>query len=322
MQSLSTKILTRLAFFATALSLQTSAWSAQPIKIVVPFTAGTGMDAIARAVAPKLSQQLGQPVMVQNTPGASGNIGANAVARAKADGQTILMGANTMLIASQTNKNVPFDPLKDFTGISLAATGTIMLVSNPKANLRTLNDLVTASKSKPDSVTFGSPGIGTPHHMAMELLKVRTGTSLMHVPYKGTAAYTNELLSGEIMVGFLPVHIAAAFVKAGKLNALAVGGNARHPDAPDVATFNELNVKDMDVDLWYAFFLPAQTPAPMVKQLNTEIAAIIRQPDVKQLFSGMGLEAVTSSADELNALARKDYQRWGEVIRQNGIEAE
>lgn len=322
MKTTSLKLMAGLVMLAGSLGLQAQTWPSQPIKIIVPFTPGTGMDTIARAVGPRLSERLGQPVIVQNTPGASGNIGADAVAKSNPDGHTLLMGANTMLMASQIYKNVPFDPVKDFSSVSLAAWGTLMLVANPKTNLRTMSELVTAAKAKPGSVTFGSPGVGTPHHMAMELFKARTGLFMLHVPYRGTAGYTNDLLGGEIMVGFLPVHIAQGFVKAGRLNALAVGSPKRHPVAPEVATFGELGVKDVEVDLWYAFFSPSKTPAPVVSKLNTEIAAIMRLPEIKDLLGRAGMDAAASTTDELTALVAKDYPRWGDVIRRNGVKPE
>lgn len=316
------RLFTALAFLVAAGGLQAQTWPSQPIKIIVPFTAGTGMDTIARAVGPRLSERLGQPVTVQNMPGASGNIGADAVAKARPDGHTVLMGANTMLMASQLYPNVPFDPVKDFSSVSLAAWGTLMLVANPKTGIKTLPELVAAAKAKPGSIAFGSPGVGTPHHMAMELFKVRTGLFMLHVPYRGTAGYTTDLLSGEVNVGFLPVHIAQGFVNSGRLTALAVGSPKRHPVAPGVATFGELGVKDVEVDLWYAFFAPAKTPAPVVTRLNTEIAAILRQPEIKDLLGKAGMDAAASTTDELTALTVKDYPRWGEVIRRNGIKAE
>lgn len=316
------KIISGLLAAAFSLALQAQTWPAQTIKIVVPFTAGTGMDTIARAVAPRLSERLGQPVLVQNMAGASGNIGADVVAKANPDGYTVLMGANTMLMASQLYKNVPFNPVRDFSPVSLAAWGTLMLVSNPKTGIKTVQDLVTQAKARPGAINFGSPGIGTPHHMAMELFKAKTHLFMLHVPYRGTAGYTQDLLSGELMVGFLPVHIAQGFVNAGKLNALAVGSPKRHPVAPNVATFNELGIKDVEVDLWYAFFAPSKTPSPVVNRLNTEIAAILKLPEVSDLLKRAGMDASASTTDELTQLVGKDYPRWGEVIRRNGITAE
>jgi tripartite-type tricarboxylate transporter receptor subunit TctC len=306
----------------TAWASQAQTWPAQTIKIIVPFTAGTGMDTIARAVAPKLSDKLGQPVIVQNMAGASGNIGADVVAKANPDGYTVLMGANTMLMASQLYKNVPFNPTKDFSSVSLAAWGTLMLVSSPKSGIKSVHDLVTQAKAKPGYINFGSPGIGTPHHMAMELFKAKTNLFMLHVPYRGTAGYTQDLLAGEIMVGFLPVHIAQGFVSAGKLNALAVGSPKRHPVAPNVATFGEMGIKDIEVDLWYGFFAPSKTAAPVVNRLNSEISAILKLPEISDLLKRAGMDASASTTDELTQLVHKDYPRWGEVIRRNGITAE
>ncbi len=318
----------RMKTLFTALLLSTSCtlfaqtYPNQPIKIVVPFTAGTGMDTIARTVGPRLSEKLGQPVVVVNAPGASGNIGADQVAKAAADGHTILMGANTMLMASQLYKNVPFHPISDFAPITMAAYGTLMLVAHPSAGVKTLPELITLAKAKPDSLNFGSPGVGTPHHMAMELFKLEADVTLLHVPYKGTAPYTQDMLGGQLNAGFLPVHIAQGFVKSGRLLAIAVGSPKRHPVAPEVATFEELGVKKIDVDLWYAFFAPVKTPSAVVSKLNAELSAILKTAEVKETFSKAGLDASTSSTQELGAISAKDYPRWGNVIRTKNIAAE
>jgi tripartite-type tricarboxylate transporter receptor subunit TctC len=303
-------------------ALAQSTYPTQAIKIIVPFTPGTGMDTIARVVAPRLAERLGQSVVVQNQPGASGNIGADAVAKAAPDGHTILMGANTMLIAAQMYKNVTFDPVKDLSAVSMAAYGSLMMVANPKTGIKSVADLVKQVQARPGSISFGSPGVGTPHHMAMELFKLETNTFMLHVPYRGTAGYTQDLLGGELNVGFLPVHIAQGFVKNGRLNALALGSTKRHPVAPDVPTFEEVGVKRIDVDLWYAFFVPSKTPVAVVTRLNTEMSAILRQSDVKDLLGKAGLDAVASTPAELAAVVAKDYPRWGAVIRTKQISAE
>ena len=307
---------------AFAIASQAQVWPGQTIKIVVPFTPGTGMDTIARAVSPKLSERLGQPVVVQNIPGASGNIGAENVAKATPDGYTVLMGANTMLMAAQLYKNVPFNPVDDFSSVSMAAFGTLMLVANPKTGIKSMQELMALAKAKPGFITYGSPGIGTPHHMAMELFKSETQLFMLHVPYKGTAGYVQDLLAGELMVGFLPVHVAQGFVSSGKLTALAVGGATRHPVAPNVATIQELGVKGVNVDIWYAFFVPGKTPAPVVNRLNTEISAILSLPEVRSVLSRAGLDAASSTSSELSSVVKKDYQRWGSVIKRNSIAAD
>ncbi|MES2413406.1 MAG: tripartite tricarboxylate transporter substrate binding protein [Pseudomonadota bacterium] len=307
---------------AFAVASQAQTWPGQTIKIVVPFTPGTGMDTIARAVSPKLAERLGQPVIVQNTPGASGNIGAESVAKATPDGYTVLMGANTMLIASQLYRNVPFNPVKDFSSVSMAAYGTLMLVANPKTNIKSLKELLAQAKAKPGFIIYGSPGVGTPHHMSMELLKSEAGVSMLHIPYKGTAGYVQDLLGGELMVGFLPVHVAQGFVAAGRLNALAVGSAKRNPAAPNVATIQELGMKNLNVDMWYGFFVPTRTPANVVSRLNTEIAAIMKLPDVQSVLNKGGLDASSSTPAELTTIVGQDYTRWGNVIKRNGIAAE
>jgi tripartite-type tricarboxylate transporter receptor subunit TctC len=322
MKTVSFKSIVALFAAAFGMAAQAQGWPAQPIRIVVPFTAGTGMDTIARAVQPRLSERLGQPVVVQNLPGASGNIGADSVAKANPDGYTLLMGANTMLMASQLYKNVPFHPVRDFSPVSLAAWGTLMLVAHPRTGIKSVQDLLAQAKARPGSVSYGSPGVGTPHHMAMELFKTRTQLFMLHVPYRGTAGYQQDLLAGELMVGFLPVHLAQGMVAAGRLNALAVGSPKRHPVSPNVATLEELGIKGVEVDLWYAFFAPSRTPAPVLSRMNQEIAAILRLPEVRDLLGRAGMDAAASTPEELSQLVGKDYPRWGEVIQRNGITAE
>lgn len=307
---------------AFAVISQAQVWPGQTIKIIVPFTPGTGMDTIARTVSPKLSERLGQPVVVQNTPGASGNIGADNVAKAAADGYTVLMSANTMLMASQLYKNVPFNPVDDFSPVSMAAYGTLMLVANPKAGIKSMQEFVALARARPGFISYGSPGIGTPHHMAMELFKSETQLFVLHVPYRGTAGYVQDLLAGELMVGFLPVHVAQGFVNTGKLTALAVGGPRRHPLAPNVATIEEMGIKGVNVDMWYAFFVPSKTPSPVVSRLNMEIASIMNLPEVRAVLSRAGLDAASSTPNELTTVVKQDYQRWGSVIKRNGIAAD
>jgi len=310
------------AFVGISCFAQSTTSVSTPIKIIVPFTPGTGMDTIARTIQPRLAERTGQTVLVQNMPGASGNIGADFVAKSAADGTTLLMGANTMLIASQLYKNTPFNPVKDFAPVSMSAYGTLMLVAHPKTDIKSVKDLVRVATSKPGFFTFGSPGVGTPHHMAMELLKLETKTFMLHVPYRGTAGYTQDLLAGELMVGFLPVHVAQGFVKSGKLNALAVGSTKRHPVAADVPTFLELGYKDIDVDLWYAFFVPTKTPSATVAKLHADLSVIIQQPSVKEILGKAGLDASASTPEELASIVAKDYPRWGRVIQLKGITGE
>ena len=298
------------------------AYPSQPIKVIVPFTPGTGMDIIARTVGPKLSERLGQPIIIENKPGASGNIGAELVARSAPDGHTVMITANTMLIAASLYRNVPFDPLADFSPISLAAWGTLLLTANPRANINSVAGLIAQAKADPGKLTYASPGVGTPHHMSMELFKDLTGTNLLHVPYKGSAGALTDLLSGEVNLGFVPIHVAMPHVKAGRLKPLAVGSAKRHPNAPDVPSLQELGVKGAVVDMWYAFMAPKGTPAPVVEKLDAELRAILSLPEIKSNFEKQGMDAASSSPEELNAMMRRDYARWATVIKKNNITAD
>ena len=320
-RQLATLALAAMGLLSWGAAAQT-AYPTQTLKIIVPFTPGTGMDTIARVVAPRLSERLGQPVVVQNQAGASGNIGSDAVAKSAPDGHTLLITANTMLMATQMSQKTNFDPVNDFAPVGMTAYGTLMLVANPKTGFKTASDLVRAAKAQPGRLSFGSPGVGTPHHMAMELFKLETDTFMLHVPYRGTAGYTQDLLGGELQVGFLPVHVAAGFVKSGRLVALAVGSQKRHPVAPDVPTFADVGIQRIDVDLWYAFFAPSKTPASVVARLNNEISAIVRQNDIKELLARAGMDASASTPAELAAVVAKDYPRWGRVIRSKQISSD
>ncbi|GAC1608535.1 MAG: hypothetical protein NVS3B2_18020 [Ramlibacter sp.] len=227
-----------------------------------------------------------------------------------------------MLMAAQLYRKVPFDPVRDFTSVSMAAWGTLMLVANPKTGITSMADLIARARAHPGQISYGSPGVGTPHHMAMELFKTRAGVFMLHVPYKGTAGYLQDLLGGELNVGFLPIHVAQSFVASGKLVALGVGSPKRNPAAPGVATLDELGLKDVNVDIWYAFFVPARTAAPVVNRLHAELEAILELPDVRGVLARSGLDAAASTPAQLADIVGKDYRRWGSVIRRNGITAE
>jgi tripartite-type tricarboxylate transporter receptor subunit TctC len=197
-----------------------------------------------------------------------------------------------------------------------------MLVTHPSTKINSVSDLIAQAKSAPGKITYGSPGIGTPHHMAMELFKDLTGTNLLHVPYKGSAGAVTDTLGGQINMMFMPIHVGMQFVKAGRLKALAVGSAKRHPTAPDLPTLQELGVKGAEVDMWYAFLAPKGTPQPVVTRLDKELATILAQPELKTIFSGQGMDAASSTPAELIALMRREDSRWAAVIKKNNISAE
>jgi len=317
-------LLKMLAFLACTLCATATAqtYPSKPIKFVVPYTAGTGMDTIARVVGAKLAERWGQPVVVENMAGASGNIGANNVAKSPADGYTVMVSANTMLMAASLYKDLPFNAMTDFAPITLATYGTLLLVASQKLGVDSVPALIAKAKANPGKITYGSPGVGTPHHLAMELLKDKAGVDMMHVPYKGTAGALTDLLSGQIDLLFFPIHTALPHVKTGKLTALAVGSAKRHPTAPDVPTLQEVGVPDVEVEAWYAFFAPRQTPPDIVNKLNKEIRSILALPEVKSAFDKAGMDTESSTPAELQALMDRDFPRWAEVIRKNHISAQ
>jgi len=298
------------------------AWPDQPVRIVVPFTPGTGPDIVARLVAEKLSPKLGQPVVVDNVAGASGNIGSQQVARAKPDGLTLMSSVNTLVMNASLFKNLPYDPVTDFAPISLTAWGSLVLVANPAQMPNRLAELVTAAKANPRKLTYGSPGVGTPHHLSMALVEQASGIELLHVPYKGTAGAVQDLLGGQIGFMFLPVHVSAQYIRGGRLKAIAAGSPKRLPQLPDVPTLIEAGLVGADVDMWYGLFAPKATPAPLVERLNREVAEILGSADAKTLFEAQGMVPTTSTPDALEAIVVRDRKRWAEVVASRGIVAQ
>ena len=297
-------------------------YPSRPIRVVVPFTPGTGMDVIARNVGPTLSQRLGQPVVIDNRPGASGNLGAELVARAAPDGYTMMVSGFPLITSSHLYRNVRFKPLEDFAPISLAAWSTMLLVAHPATRINTVAELISQAKTHPGKISYGSPGIGTPHHMSMELFRDLTGTDLLHVPYKGTAGAVTDTLGGQVNVMFMPINVALPFVKAARLKALAVGSLKRHSSAPDLPTLQELGVKGADVDVGYAFLAPKATSGAVIGKLGTELRSILAQAEQKAAFGNLGMDAASSTSAELSALMRREDARWAAIIKKNNIRAE
>jgi tripartite-type tricarboxylate transporter receptor subunit TctC len=298
------------------------AWPDQPVRIVVPFTPGTGPDIIARFVAERLSPKLGQPVVVENVAGASGNIGSQQVARAKPDGLKLMSSVNTLVMNASLFKNLPYDPVTDFAPIGLTAWGALVLVANPAQQPNTLAEFVAAAKAAPRTINYGSPGVGTPHHLSMALVEVDAGVELVHVPYKGTAGAVQDLLGDQIGYMFLPVHVSAQYIRAGKLKAIAAGSPKRLPQLPDVPTLIESGLKNADVDMWYGLFAPKGTPGDVIERLNREVAAILQSSDTRNVFEAQGLVPTASPPAELGQIVARDKARWADVVAKRGITPE
>jgi tripartite-type tricarboxylate transporter receptor subunit TctC len=301
-----------------------SAWPGKPVRIVVPYTPGTGMDILARTLGPHLQAAWGQAIVVENRPGASGNLGAGAVAKSPPDGLTLLMGVNTLIINPALYANMTYDPLRDLAPIGLAATGSFLLVASAASatRLRSVDDVVKAARAKPGSLDYASPGIATPHHMAMELFKLQAKVSITHIPFSGTAGAVNAVLSGDVPLMFLPVHVAMAQVKGGRLVALAAAGDRRSSLAADVPALAELGFKGVEADLWYGMLAPAGTPAEIVGRVNADMRRALALPEVKAALTAQGMEIAPSSPEEMGALMRKDAARWAALVKQAGIKAQ
>jgi tripartite-type tricarboxylate transporter receptor subunit TctC len=320
------KFVLRVALAALAfLALQVAAQALStgiPLKLVVPFTPGTGIDMIARTVGPRLGQRLNRPVVVENKAGASGNIGTEFVVHSPADGNTLLVSVNTLVMNRGLYPQLPFDPVKDLVPVSLTSWGQLILVTPPSTGFKTAQDLVAAARARPGKLNYASPGIGTPHHMSMELFKQTAGVYLTHIPYRGTAQALTDLLGGQVDAMFLPIHVALPQIKAGRLVALAIGSNKRHPLLPDLPTLKEANAGDVNVDMWYGIFAPPGTPPDQVVKLNRELKDILAAPEVRTAFESQGMDPASSSPDEFRRLVTRDADRWAALIRAAHIKAE
>jgi tripartite-type tricarboxylate transporter receptor subunit TctC len=316
------------SFVAAATSLAAgrtfaqSAWPGRLVRIVVPYTPGTGMDILARTLGPHLGTAWGQAVVVENKPGASGNLGAGSVAKAAPDGLTLLMGVNTLIINPALYANMTYDPLKDLAPIGLCATGSFLLVASAASKIRSVDELVKMARAKPGALDYASPGIATPHHMAMELFKLQAKVSITHIPFSGTAGAVSAVLSGDVPLMFLPVHVALAQVKGGRLVVLAAAGKERSSLAPDVPTLAELGFKGVEADLWYGMLAPAGTPREIIVKVNADMTKVLAMAEVKTALAAQGMEVTPSSPEEMAALMKKDAARWAAVVKQAGIKAE
>ncbi len=296
------------------------AWPTRPITYIVPFTPGGTTDVIGRTIAHNLSPVLGQPVVVENKPGAAGAVGAGQVAKAKPDGYTLLGGTiSTHAINAGLYKDLPYDPVKDFEPITLVGFIPNALYANAALGVNTVQDLIALVKKDEKARTFASSGAGTSTHLAGELFAERIGVKLTHVPYKGTPQAFQDVVGGQVAFMFDQLTAGLPLVKAGKLKLLAVTTPKRSPLAPDTPTMAEAGVKDFEMVSWQAVYAPKGTPAPVVKKLNDEIVKILRTPAVRdQMAAAMGIEIVASTPEELTALMQSEIPRWTALIRTSG----
>ena len=299
------------------------AWPTRPIRIVVPFPAGGGTDVPARLIAAELTPRIGQQVIVENKPGAGGNLGADAVAKAPKDGYTLLMGTvNITSINPLIYPSMSFDPVADLAPISLTGIAPNVLVVSATGPIRSLDDLIAAAKREPGKHTFASAGPGTTLHLAGELLKAMAGVDMLHVPYKGAAAALPDVITGEVTCMFAAVPAALALIQGGKLRALGVSGRTHVPALPGVRTIDELGLKGFDAVAWHGLFATGGTSPAIVARLNTELLAVLAKPDVRMKLEQQGLEVETSTPAALGRLVVADKEKWADVVRRSGAKLE
>lgn len=297
-------------------------WPSKPIKMIVPFPAGGGVDYLARLVSKDLSDRLGTPLIVDNIGGANGSIGAQALARAPADGYTMMLTSDGPIVASPAlTPNLPYSPLRDFTPIAMLASYTGVIVARPAFPAKNVEELLAIAKRKPEGVTFGSAGIGNFSHLAMELLQSRTGTKMMHVPYRGTAPAVQGLLANDVDVMFTSLSTVLDQIKAGKLKALAVGDAKRAIVLPETPTISE-DVPGYTYRGWAGLFLPANTPQAVVERVTREAHAFMKSPHITKLYEQQQMVADNMTQAEFTTFIQHEQGKWVTLIKERGIKAE
>ena len=298
------------------------AWPKKTIRLIVPFTPGGSNDVLARVLSQHLGKAWNQTVVVENKPGAAGNIGAEFVARAPADGYTLLIAANNVLSVNPALYRLGFDPAKDFAPVSLLGTVPIVLVVNPDLPVKDLAQLVSSAKANPARLNYASSGTGSPQHLSAELFNKLAGVRMTHVPYKGAAPAIADVLAGQVQVLFGPINSVLPHIKSGKLRALAVAGESRTLLLPDVPTIAQAGYPAYRSDIWIGLVAPAGTPPDVVRQINAETRTTLADPAVIETLAQQGIEAKASTPDTLGALAASDLTRWTDVIKSSGIVAD
>ena len=306
-----------------ALGVHAQDWPARPLRLVVPFAPGGVTDTSARVVADRLGARLGQTVVVENRPGASGNIGTQQVAQAAPDGYTLLLGFDgTMVINPWVFAKIPFDTLRDFEPVTKLGDATLILAAHPSVAANDVSELIALAKAKPGTLSYGTSGTGGTPHLAGELLNQRAGIALVHVPYKGGGPAITDAVGGQIPLVFTAIAGAQQYVKSGRLKALGVPAAKRSAALPDVKTFVEAGLDGFVVDSWVGVLVPAKTPRPTVERLHRDIAGVLAEPEVRERYAVLGIEPVGNAPGDFAAQIRADLARWEKVVKQANIRQE
>jgi tripartite-type tricarboxylate transporter receptor subunit TctC len=296
-------------------------WPERPVRMLVGFAPGGGTDATARAIAPKLTELLGQQVIVDNRPGATGNIATDITAKSSPDGYTILMGTIAALaINPALYEKLPFDPLKDLLPVTRAVDSTNVLVVHPSVPAKSVKELIALAKAK--SLNCGSSGVGGAGHLALELFNLQTGTKIVHVPYKGGGPAMIDLMGGQIQLIFATAASAVGAIKSGKINALAVTTLKRSPLVPDLPTVAETGLKGFEANNWYGIVVPAKTPRAIINRLNKDVSTALLTPQIKELLFKQGLDVAPESPEAFGAYIKSEHTKWAKVVKAAGLKAE
>jgi tripartite-type tricarboxylate transporter receptor subunit TctC len=309
-------------WFATLAPLAATAQPAgRAITIVVPFTPGTGPDILARIIGDELQTRMHQPVVIDNKPGASGNIGTQFVARAAPDGLTLLLTSSPFTQNLALMKNVPYDPVKNFSPIIECGIGVMALVVHPSLPVKTTREFVDYVKARPGRIDYASPGFGTPHHLAMELFKLASGINIKHIPYKGSAGAVQDLVGGHVSAMFLPIHVSLPLVQNNDIRLIAVANGARVASAPNTPTLDESGFH-VDLDYWFGIVTPAGTPADIVARYNTLANDILRDPPITAKLAVQGITVLGGTPQRFAELIGREVVKWDKLLRAAGIAAE
>lgn len=301
---------------------QTSTYPEKPVRFLVPYPPGGGTDVVARIVQERFQAALGQPVLIENKGGAGGSLGTEVVAHAAADGYTVLFTLSSHTINPAIFTKLSFDTIKDFEPVGTVASLPQILVANPQVPVNTLAELIALAKAKPDMLAYASVGNGSPGHLAGELFKLRTGTQMTHIPYRGGGPAVTDVVAGQVPLLWVSIPAAAQFVKAGKLKALGVSTLKRSAAFPDVPTIQESGIADFEVDSWYAMFVPASTPKPVIEKLNRALNTVLADPVVREKLLAQGAESVGGKPEALAKTVAAELPKWAKLVKDANIKAE
>ena len=308
--------------WAASAAAQDATYPTRNVQIVVPYTPGTGADILSRALGPKLGERWKVAVVTDNRPGATGNIGAEYVAKAAPDGHTVLFTATSFGTTPALYQKLPFDPVKSFAPVALIATSGLVLVVHPQLPAKSVKGFIQLAKRRPGQMHYSSPGNGGPQHLAMELFKLETGIDIVHVPYKGLAGAMTDLIGGHVQAMISATQTAHSAVQAGRLRVLAVMSPERSAAYPEAPTVKELGLAQVEVETWYGSFAPAGTPAPVVGKINAELNALLKLPDVRELLARQGMTPRGGSPERFGEMVRRELTRWDRVVKAAKIKAD